>query len=252
MNAKIPRRPSAGMLIGALALSVGLAAMSPLAVRAQTADAPTPPGAPSAAPAPITAAPPTGRAEATDAADPASLRRRGMPIARPEDRLLPVECLYTNSTPHTLARPDLYGELLKRYGEGWSHMHHYCNALRLNLEYHRTVTSPTRRQAIANRMIGELDYVIRHSPPDFELLPMVLIRKIDYLSRLGRTRDALESTIELTERFPDLADGHARLAAMMRRAGRTADADAVIARARGLVASAAELEAAVQRYAALN
>jgi hypothetical protein len=39
---------------------------------------------------------------------------------------------------------------------------------------------------------------------------------------------------------------------MMRRAGRTAEADAVLTRARGVVANPAELDAAVQRLTALN
>jgi hypothetical protein len=211
---------------------------------AQTPDAP-------AAQAPV-ATPDERRMAPPQASDSVTAPRRGMPIPRPEDRLLPSECLYTNSTPHSLARPDIYAALVRRYGEGWTHMHHYCTALRLFLDYHRMGNSPQRRAGIANRMIGELDYVIRNSPPDFELLPMVITRRIEYLARVGRTREAFETAIELTERFPDLAEGHARLATMMRRAGRTADADAVLTRARGLVANPADLDAAVQRLAALN
>lgn len=200
-------------------------------------------------------APPASPAARPETAEPpgaAATRLRGMPVARPEDRLLPAECLYTNGTQHTLARPDLYAGLLKRYGEGWSHMHHYCNALRMNLEYHRSTTPPMRRRTLGQRMIGELDYVIRHSPPYFDLLPLVITRKIEYLDRMGRTSEAFETAMELSERFPDLSEGHARLAVMLRRAGRAAEAEAVIARARGLVANPAELDATVQRLAALQ
>jgi len=219
---------------------------------AQTPDTPAPTPTPQTATPPPSAATDPGRAAPAAPADVTAVQRRGMPITRAEDRLLPTECLYTNSTPHSLARPDLYAALVQRYGEGWTHMHHYCTALRLSLDYHRRGHSPQRRASIGNRMIGELDYVIRNSPPEFGLLPVVIARKIDYLTLMGRTREAFETAVELTERFPDLAEGHARLAMMMRRAGRTAEADAVLTRARGVVANPAELDAAVQRLTALN
>jgi hypothetical protein len=195
----------------------------------------------------------TADAPGTPAAqDPAGMRPRGKLPIRAEDRLLPQECLFTNGTAHSMARPDIYRSLLARYGDGWSHMHHYCNALRQSLEYNRHGTTTTRRRDLARRMVVELDYVIRQSPPDFPLLPMVMLRRLDTLRLVGRSREAFDSTVEFVERFPDLAEGHARLAWELRRAGRAAEADAVLGRARGIVTNPAELDAALQRLAALN
>jgi hypothetical protein len=202
-----------------------------------------------AADTPASTPPVAADAPVTEAADPAAIRRRGTLPIRAEDRLLPQECLFTNGTAHSMARPDIYQSLLARYGDGWGHMHHYCNALRQFLEFNRHGTSPTRRTDLSRRMIAELDYVIRLSPPTFELLPMVMLRRLDILRRIGRTRDAFEGTVEFVDRFPDVAEGHARLALQLRRAGRTADADAVLGRARGLVADPAQLDAALQRLA---
>lgn len=249
MNDRHPTRHARSRLVRAAAAAAAVWSLTLPWAGAQTPDtATTPPGA--TAP-PSTAGDP-GRGAPAVPPDAAAMQRRGMPIVRAEDRLLPTECLYTNSTAHSVARPDVYAALVQRYGEGWTHMHHYCTALRLTLEYHRRGHSPQRRATLGNRIIGELDYVIRNSPPDFELLPMVLTRKIESLTLLGRAREAFETAIELTERFPDLAEGHARVAAMMRRAGRAAEADAVLARARAMVANPAELDAAVQRLTALN
>lgn len=217
-----------GAMIPAAALALALLAPVPT-----TADTPAAPAAPAAQP-------------------PGNPRPVGRLPVRAEDRLLPQECLFTNGTAHTVARPDIYQSLLARYGDGWSHMHHYCNALRQSLEYNRHGTTPTRRKDLARRMISEFDYVIRQSPPDFPLLPMVMLRRLDTLRTVGRTREAFESTVEFVERFPDLAEGHARLAWALRRAGRAAEADAVLGRARGIVTNPAELDAAVQRLAALD
>jgi hypothetical protein len=241
-----PGHPRA-TLARALAAAAAAWALSLPVARAQTADVPAAPPAETSAPAANGTRPASARTPDDDAA-----RSRGMPILRAEDRLLPPECLYTNSTAFSRARPDLYEALVKRYGEGWTHMHHFCLALRLSLEYHRRGLTPQRRATLPTRIVAEFDYVIRNSPPDFELLPMVLSRKIDFLTMTGRTRDAFETAAELAERFPDLADGHARLAAMLRRAGRTAEADAVLARARSVVANPADLDAAMQRLMALN
>jgi len=235
------------------AMAVRLALLLLLALPGPRAAANDAAPAPAVAPAvpPDANAAPTAPA-APGAQTPATPRPRGTLPIRAEDRLLPQECLFTNGTAHSMARPDIYQSLLVRYGEGWSHMHHYCNALRQWLEYNRHGTTQTRRRDLARRMMAELDYVIRLSPPDFVLLPMVMLRRLDTLRSTGRLREAFESTVEFVERFPDVAEGHARLAWELRRAGRTAEADAVLGRARGIVANPAELDAAMQRLAALN
>jgi len=240
--------------VAAAALLLALLAPAPrLAASSTASDAGPASTAPSASPpgpsAPGASADTPGAAAAQD---PAGMRPRGKLPIRAEDRLLPQECLFTNGTAHTMARPDIYQSLLARYGEGWSHMHHYCNALRQSLEYNRHGTTPTRRKDLSRRMIAELDYVVRQSPPDFPLLPMVMLRRLDTLRLVGRSREAFDSTVEFVERFPDLAEGYARLAWELRRAGRAAEADAVLGRARGIVANPAELDAALQRLAALN
>ena len=177
---------------------------------------------------------------------------RVLPPVRPADRLVPMDCLYTNSTAHSVAQPEVYQSLVRRYGEGWTHMHHYCNALRQFIEYNRFGTPAPRRNELSWRIIGELDYVIRWSPTDFALLPMVMLKRVDYLMHFGRVREGIEGLNDMIEMFPKQAEAHARLAWYLRRAGRQAEAEAVLSRARGVVADTAELDAAVQRLAGLN
>jgi hypothetical protein len=193
------------------------------------------------------------RTTSAPAAPPASgPAARVLPPVRPADRLVPKDCLYTNSTAHSVAQPEVYQSLVRRYGEGWTHMHHYCNALRQFIEYNRFGTSQPRRNELSWRIIGELDYVIRWSPTDFALLPMVMLKRVEYLMHFGRAREGIEGLADMIEMFPKQAEAHARLAWYLRRAGRQAEAEAVLSRAREMVADPAELDAAVQRLAGLN
>ena len=126
------------------------------------------------------------------------------------------------------------------------------DALRQFIEYNRFTTTPTRRKELSWRIILELDYVIRWSPADFPLMPMVMLKRADYLMHFGRSREAFEGLGDMLEMYPGNAEAHARLAWYLRRSGRQAEADQVLARARTLVRDPAELDAAVQRLAAVN
>lgn len=204
------------------------------------------------APAASGAAPTAGAANLPVASSPGGATPRTLPPVRPTDRLVPKDCLYTNSTAHSVAQPEIYESLVRRYGEGWTHMHHYCNALRQFIEYNRFGIGVHRRNELSSRIIGELDYVIRWAPTDFALLPMVMLKRVEYLMHFGRVREGFEGLNDMIEMFPKQAEAHARLAWYLRRAGRQSEADEVLGRARGLVADPAELDAAVQRLAAAN
>lgn len=176
----------------------------------------------------------------------------GRPKITAEDRLLPRDCLYTNMTAHSAAEPEVYLALIKKYGQAWEHMHHYCNSMRLFIRYNQFGIPAYQKTELARRVINEVDYVIRNSPPDFSLMPMVLLKKAEYYMHFSQPTKAIEVVSNVVADYPELPEGYARLAYYFRRVGRTADADKVIEAGRARVPNKDELEAAIQRYASLK
>lgn len=168
-------------------------------------------------------------------------------IRRPMDRfrLLLLTCALALSTPvfasaprdvtpqerallspwcdHTIGKPG-YPAMLSRYGNGWSHMHHYCyaeiDAMRLN----RNPRGKPRGYAHVPRALGNLNYVIERTTPEFAFWKDAVILKIRIIERHVDPAQAIELARQLVRELPELADGYTILAGLLLKTGKRSEA----------------------------
>lgn len=170
-------------------------------------------------------------------------------MTKQEKALLPPQyCTYTNSSPEAIRQPEIYQAQLNRYGEGWSHIHHYCRSIVYFMRFSRYGLTPVKRAEVADRAIAEIDYTINNSPPEFPLMPMLLLRKAEYLYTFNRKRDAIQHLVDSLESIPDFPEGYALLAFYLKQTGNPTEAERVISRGREVVKDKAALDQAIIRY----
>jgi tetratricopeptide (TPR) repeat protein len=141
--------------------------------------------------------------------------------------LLPPYCNYAQSFPGA-SQPAAYQAYLARYGNAWSHIHHYCYALQEIMQADRLNTSPQARRTLIRSALGNIDYVLQRSEPGFPFRPEMLSRKARLLMRTGDATKALESAQRLRDEAPTLADGYIIMADILTRGGRREDAERVL------------------------
>lgn len=106
--------------------------------------------------------------------------------------LLPVFCYDTLGMPKTSFTPG-FEHWKARLGIGFAATHHYCwariNQRRLSL---MSVDAATRLRLLGN-VIDDLNYVIKHSPPNYALLPEVYSARAEVELQRGSPAAALLS-----------------------------------------------------------
>jgi hypothetical protein len=117
--------------------------------------------------------------------------------------MLPRYCAYTQGFRDHVPGANNPDEIQRWYstlGETFNHMHHYCYGL---IKTNRAVLLSRNEQSrrfYLNDAISEFDYVLNHAPPDFVLLPEILMKKGENLIRLdqgGSGNLQLQRAIEL-------------------------------------------------------
>lgn len=88
-------------------------------------------------------------------------------------------------------------------GEGWEHIHHYCQGLINNNHALFSNKKPYEKMDYLRAAIGEFDYMIANTSPKFVLLPEILTKKGENLIRLGRASEAFEPLRRAIELKPD-------------------------------------------------
>ena len=160
--------------------------------------------------------------------------------------LLPQWCAWTQQAPQyganslSRAKPssgiNMYEEYVRRYGDGWTAMHHYCWAL---VDIMRLGKLAGRNQPVhdhaAERALGNLDYVLQNSAIGFAFRPDVLGSRARLLIRMNDYGKAAQTAQILISESPALPDGYVLLADILVKAGRTNDAKAVVAKGDELV-----------------
>ncbi len=181
----------------------------------------------------------------------AAAARADMPpdITNEEVNLLPGWCRNTQNFARRYDTEPRYREMLARYGEGWSHMHHYCWAL---IDVMRLSRPPARGRRAgyvdANRALQNIDYVVNQTRAPFPFRPEMLVQRTRVLARTGDLKRAIETANALASEWPTLPDGYVLLAELLQRVGRRQDAAAVLARGDGLVEDKARYSALRQAY----
>ena len=120
-----------------------------------------------------------------------------------EVAMLPRYCTYTQMFRDYVPGGNNPDEIQRWYsilGETFNAMHHYCYGL---IKTNRGVIlapSEQSRRFYLNDAIGEFDYVLDRAPPDFVLLPEILMKKGENLIRLDQVGNGnllLQRAIEL-------------------------------------------------------
>lgn len=120
--------------------------------------------------------------------------------------LVPRYCLYTQ--PYRDREPGSNSpEEIKRWtsvmGPTFNDIHHYCWGLMKTNRAMFLVRSQQYRTFYLNSSLQEFDYVIRHAPKDFSLLPEILTKMGENLIRLDRGREGILAFQRAIELKPD-------------------------------------------------
>src|SRR5262245_56848566 len=104
-----------------------------------------------------------------------------------EVAMLPRYCIYTQSFRDHVPvgnNPDEIQRWSSMLGETFNAMHHYCYGLiKTNRAVLLSRTEQSRRFYLSDAF-SEFDYVLNGAPPDFVLLPEILMKKGENLIRL--------------------------------------------------------------------
>ncbi len=115
------------------------------------------------------------------------------------------------------------------------HMHHYCHGLRALTLAYSSFNDRQRRTVMANAVVGNLEYIIRHTEPNFVLRGEALMN----LARghvLLQEYDVARKRFEEALRFdPNLVDAWVAMSDMYYQVGKKGDALTILEQARETV-----------------
>lgn len=101
-------------------------------------------------------------------------------------------------------------EFIRRYGQTFKHMHHYCWAL--NSEYEAEhMTDPAHRRSELGTALGGVDYVLERADPKFFLLPEMYLTRARILFKMDQSMDAVQWIEKSIALKPDNPPAYARL-----------------------------------------
>ncbi len=96
--------------------------------------------------------------------------------------------------------------MVTRYGDGWTHMHHYCYALVDNMRLDRYSARNNPCYASWPRALANIDYVLRNTDTtrDFPFRQEALARKARLLARFSDPAAALATAGQLMAEWPTI------------------------------------------------
>ena len=122
---------------------------------------------------------------------------------------LPKWCYYTQTNEGwNTARSK---KLIKKFGKGWIHMHHYCYGLD---RMHKAFDKGAQYKYFDSALISaskELDYVLNNTKNDFPLKPYIYLKKGDILRLADKTAKALQSYHRAIQVNPQFVQGYVAL-----------------------------------------
>ena len=148
---------------------------------------------------------------------------------------------YGDATTNTSPRA---GYWLGLMGRGFWAVHHYCWGLIKLRRADRIGMLPVERIGTLTNVVGEFNYVLENSPPDFVLLPEVLTQRGDVLIRLGDAGAAIESYQAALQRKADYWPAYVSWGEVLLKIGRRKEAQELLERGLRLTPNVAQLRAA--------
>src|SRR5262245_33526688 len=157
---------------------------------------------------------------------------------RREVAMLPRYCIYTQDFRERVPGGNNPDEIQRWYsvlGQTFHAIHHYCWGLMKTNRGVLLARDEYWRRFYLNDAITEFDYVIDRAPPDFVLLPEILMKKGENLIRLGNSLSGNQQLLRAIELRPDYWPPYAAMSDYYKNKGDLKDAREVLEK--GLSAS---------------
>lgn len=135
-------------------------------------------------------------------------------------------------------------------GPTYQHIHHYCRGLVHTNRGTMLFRDPVERKRALNFSIPEFDYVLRHAPKDFVLLPELYTKRGGNLIRLGRTEEGMQDLRRAMELKSDYWPPYAVMSDYYRDAGNPAKAKEWLDKALSVAPNAKALQLRVSELRA--
>jgi hypothetical protein len=145
-----------------------------------------------------------------------------------ELQALPKWCAHTMTYPRERGSTDQYRSYVEGYGEGWTHVHHYCWALGSMVRHNQPLLPGQQKSGLVQRAIADIDYVLRNAPREFFLRREISSRKARLLQFSGSLQPALELAKEIEREWPGHADSHGLVAEILLSMNRRQEARKVL------------------------
>lgn len=136
--------------------------------------------------------------------------------------LLPAWCRDTQDSPEAFRagvswdRNPNAQQWIALMGSDFQHMHHYCRGLRYELMLTSLVDlNPRERIALNERVIDEMEYIIKNCRPTMPLMPEAFLKKGEAHVRLNQLPDA-QAAFEISRKLkPDYWPAYTRWAEVL-------------------------------------
>lgn len=137
---------------------------------------------------------------------------------------LPKYCYGTQQIREISGDPIPIATYIKKYGDGYNHLHHYCWSL--NQEYQaQSMSDRAIARSWLESAIGGIDYVLRNNKDEkFIFLPEIYATKARILFQLEKKSDAVIALKKAIELRPAYTPAYARLSDYYAEIGETTEA----------------------------
>lgn len=141
-------------------------------------------------------------------------------VSKADLKLLPPYCKGTQLIRDVSGDRTPIEDYIKLYGPAFMHLHHYCWALNTENKYYRRALQKHWLQY----SIGDLDYVLGNSPPDFIFIPEIHLAKARFYSILKKHGMAIASAHQALQVKPDFAQAYVFISDLHENMGNKASA----------------------------
>lgn len=165
-------------------------------------------------------------------------------VTQEEIAMLPPWCLVTQTFTIGELRHRQYQAQVARYGESWTHMHHFCWAMLDSNRLYRANTGKPPQYANYTRAVGNIDYVLAatRDNPAFIWRPDLYTHRAKLLRRANKINDALQTAEAFIKEWPQIPDGYVLIADLLTGASRRNEALAFLSQAEKLEGDKGRLE----------
>jgi tetratricopeptide (TPR) repeat protein len=131
---------------------------------------------------------------------------------------LPTFCRGTQLIRNISHDPVPIESYVKRFGEGYRHLHHYCWALNAENKTYNMLDKELKKSKLTYAL-GDIDYVLARVQPTFVFLPEIYTGKARILFKLDRAAEAVEALNKALRLRPDYSPASLQLSSYFEKKG---------------------------------